>query len=100
MFATTAAQCPRGSARSSLVGAPADSRCVPERPQLDREGIVAVTNGDLETEVRAVDEALASYYDGHDPLKVQPSSTVAHIEFWLDLPNLHAWRAFGAPRAA
>jgi hypothetical protein len=68
----------------------------PAKPQLHREGLVAVTNGDLETEVRAVDETLARYFDCDDALQIQPSFRVAsHIEFWLDLPSVPAWRAFG-----
>ena len=68
----------------------------PAKPQLHRDGLVAVTNGDLETEVLAVDEALARYFESHGPLQILPSSRVAsHIEFWLDLPGVPAWRAFG-----
>ena len=68
----------------------------PAEPRLQREGLTAVTRGDLETEARAVDEALTWYTDQDVPLQIVPSSRVAsHIEFWLDLPGAPAWRAFG-----
>jgi hypothetical protein len=68
----------------------------PAKPQLQREGVVAVTDGDLETAVRAVDEAVARLFDNQDPLQILPSTTVVSpVEFWLDLPGVPAWRSFG-----
>jgi hypothetical protein len=68
----------------------------PAKPQLHREALVAVTDGVLEHEVRAVNDALSWFFDSQGPIQILPSSgIVSHIEFWLELPGVPAWRAFG-----
>ena len=68
----------------------------PAKPQLQREGIVAVTDGDVESEVRVVNEALARFSDGDGPIRMVPLDKVSsRIEFWLDLPGVPGWNLFG-----
>ena len=68
----------------------------PVEPRLQRDGVVAVTDGDLEAEVRAVDLALERYFIRPDALNVVPVAEVrSRIEFWLDLPGIPAWSPFG-----
>ncbi len=68
----------------------------PEQPHLDRGGVLAVTDGDVEAEVQAVNVTLTDYFSRPDPLVVVPSATVwSRIEFWLDLPGEPGWSVFG-----
>jgi hypothetical protein len=68
----------------------------PAVPQLERQGIVAVSDGEVDAEVHAVDQALIRFFDSAKPLQLVSVANVSSpIEFWLDLPESPAWNAFG-----
>lgn len=68
----------------------------PAPPELRREGIVTVTNGELDAEIRAVNGALAPSADRDSPIQVLlATARLEPIEFWIDLPGIPAWRVFG-----
>jgi hypothetical protein len=67
----------------------------PERPRIDREGILAVTTGEIETEVQVVDLALDEYFESQDHVGIVSETQVGvPFEFWLDLPGVPSWRPF------
>jgi hypothetical protein len=58
--------------------------------------ILASSDSDVEAEVAAVNVALAQYYDRCDVLDIVPAQEVrSRIEFWLDIPGVPGWTAFG-----
>jgi hypothetical protein len=72
----------------------------PAVPRLQREAIVAVTDGDIDGEVHAVDQALTRYFESATPITITSRASVSsRIEFWLDLPGVPRWNAFARSEA-
>jgi hypothetical protein len=68
----------------------------PEKPQLDRQALLAVTSGELADEANAVDMCLDAHFGCLQPMTVMPGDmAVEPIEFWLDLPGSPGWTSFG-----
>jgi len=62
-------------------------------PELRRELVLAVTDGDLEAEVTAANLALHEHFAADEPMRCLPiSATVLPIEFWLDLYGCPVWK--------
>ena len=63
----------------------------PSRPRVRRDLVVAVTHGDLATELDRVDEILRSFFDDRRAVVARPSSDASRpVELWLDLPGVPA----------
>jgi len=72
----------------------------PAAPRLQRESIVAVTDGDIDGEVHAVDQALTRYFESARPVTITSRASMSsRIEFWLDLPGVPRWNAFARSEA-
>ena len=67
----------------------------PEEPRLNRDLLIAVTNGDLTTEAALVDDCLQRHHGAVHPMEPVPTRVnVIPIEFWLDLPGTPGWKSF------
>ena len=67
----------------------------PSEPRVRRDLVIAVTEGDLPTEIRAVDRSLQDHYGALVPTHLTAESAVIEpIEFWLDLPGTPGWKRF------
>ena len=67
----------------------------PSEPHLCRDLIIAVTEGDISTELSAVNHSLQNHFRNLDPMKLTSlSATFRPVEFWLDLPGTPAWKIF------
>jgi hypothetical protein len=68
----------------------------PDVPVTRRDQLVAVTDGDLGSEAEGVDQCLREHYESRQVMELVPQQTsVAPIEFWLDLPGTPSWKRFG-----
>ena len=67
----------------------------PETPRLNRETILAVTEGDTETETQLVQSFIDSCIQNESPLAIgNANNQWAPIEFHLDGPGFPAWQNF------
>jgi hypothetical protein len=63
-------------------------------PRVHRDLVVAVTDGDMGTEVSAVDQCLQNHYGAVNPMDLVPEDVVVcPIEFWLDPPGMPSWKS-------
>jgi hypothetical protein len=68
----------------------------PDLPHIRSDLLIALTDGDLGTEADSVDQCLRDHYEAEQAMELLPQDTsVAPIEFWLDLPGIPSWRTFG-----
>lgn len=86
----------REAARVCQWAAPA--RVLGEYPSVPRvrcDLVLAATDGDLATELSAVDQCLQDHYGAMDPMELAPEDVVVRpVEFWLDLPGTPGWKSF------
>jgi hypothetical protein len=67
----------------------------PAEPRMNRDLLVAVTNGDLAIEADLVDHCLRYHFENAQPMEtVELPASVEPIEFWLDLPGTPGWKSF------
>jgi len=67
----------------------------PDPPVLNRDLILAVTKGDVEAEVDAVQDAISRWFDSNQPVEVVDYLDEANpIEFHLDLPKYPSWSPY------
>jgi hypothetical protein len=68
----------------------------PEKPRLRRESVLAVSDGDLELEVRRVNERACELFDGPGAMEAPTGRPPERgpIEFILDVPGFPSWAPF------
>lgn len=66
----------------------------PHPAKLNHEIILAVSDGDTDSEIQAVNSFIQSVTNRATPLAVMPAQPVSPVEFHLDGPGLPAWRDF------
>lgn len=66
----------------------------PAEPRLDRELVLAVTEGDLAAEIEAFESCLRELFDNPRAMEFTgKDSPPKPIEFWLELPGTPGWKA-------
>jgi len=67
----------------------------PAPPHLQRKAVLAVTEGELATEVEAINSFLRELSEVRGPMEVVPSQAVVQpIELWLEHPDIPSWKRF------
>ncbi|MGH7393729.1 MAG: hypothetical protein ACREM3_30375 [Candidatus Rokuibacteriota bacterium] len=67
----------------------------PSEPRVRRDLVIAVTDGDLSTEIGAVDRSLQEHFGALDPMDLAAENAAPDpVEFWLDLPGTPGWKGF------
>jgi hypothetical protein len=66
----------------------------PSEPRVCRDVVLAVTEGDLRSELDAVDRSLDEHFRAVDPMDVNTIHAASRpIELWLDLPGIPHWKS-------
>ena len=67
----------------------------PTTPLMNREAVLASSEGELDVEAVAIDHFLLDLHDRPVPMKPVSLQDLSLIELWIDLPGTPAWSGLG-----
>ncbi len=66
----------------------------PAKPRLNREALLASSDGELDSDAETIDSFLKELHDPAMPMKPLSSPDLSPIELWIDLPGTPSWTGF------